>query len=712
MQYEDTDTEEMPTLHLPRIVPTGQPSRARQNEELLPHDNEERLVTARRIVAERCLYGVDKNPMAVEMAKLSLWLITLAKDRPFTFLDSNLLCGDSLLGVNLQQLKTLAMDEKDVRTMSFMELAMQKAITVALGKRREISMRLERTAADTEEKERKLHEAKQSMQLLKLGGDILIGIALADPKRRDNLRGDLLYKYELLIAAAEEARMHPLTEQGQRELEQNIEKLRADTDELLRGRTPFHWPLEFPEVFASGDKAGFAAVVGNPPFMGGSKITGTFGTDYREYLVENIASGKRGSADLCAYFFLHATNITRPNGQCAFLATNSVAQGDTREVGLEKIVSTGWEIPRAVQSRKWPGEANLEIAQIWLHNGKWRSSSFLEDRPVSGINTYLTPVKAMQGEPYGLLSNQDKSFKGSFILGDGFILQPEDAFALIQKDAHNRSVIDPYLSGEDLSSKYDQSPSRWVINFRDWPIEEAEAYPDCMGIIKEKVKIERAKNNRQIYREKWWQYAEKRPGLYSTIAEMNRVLTVALTSKFCAFTFISTKIVFSQSTIVIAYSNFACFALLQSFIHLIWIIANGSTHETRQRYTPTDCFETFPFPANTSSLESIGERYYAHRQSIMQDSPQPTIDSTIPTSERPTSSNCAHCTKRWTRRWRGRMGGRICGWSMAFTRRSRGYAIPSARRPDARCWIGCCCSTTNGTRRRWQPGWWMRAGSR
>src|SRR5258708_23045060 len=98
---------------------------------------------------------------------------------------------------------------------------------------------------------------------------------------------------------------------------------------------------------------------------------------------------------------------------------------------------------------------------------------------------------------------------------------------------------------------------------------------------------------------------------------MNRVLTVALTSKVCAFTFISTKIVFSQSTIVIAYSNFACFALLQSFIHLIWIIANGSTHETRQRYTPTDCFETFPFPANTSSLESIGERYYAHRQSIM-----------------------------------------------------------------------------------------------
>jgi type II restriction/modification system DNA methylase subunit YeeA len=56
-------------------------------------------VIARRLIAERCLYGVDLNPLAVELAKLSIWLVTLAKGRPFGFLDHNLRCGDSLLGI-------------------------------------------------------------------------------------------------------------------------------------------------------------------------------------------------------------------------------------------------------------------------------------------------------------------------------------------------------------------------------------------------------------------------------------------------------------------------------------------------------------------------------------------------------------------------------------------------------------------------------------
>ena len=77
---------------------------------LLPNDPNERLAIAMRIVCERCIYGVDKNPVAVEMAKLSLWLITLSKNHPFTFLDHALRCGDSLLGVNLRQLTSWSMD--------------------------------------------------------------------------------------------------------------------------------------------------------------------------------------------------------------------------------------------------------------------------------------------------------------------------------------------------------------------------------------------------------------------------------------------------------------------------------------------------------------------------------------------------------------------------------------------------------------------------
>src|SRR5205085_8932978 len=99
-----------------------------------------------------------------------------------------------------------------------------------------------------------------------------------------------------------------------------------------QNRRAFIWFLEFPEVF---DRGGFDAIVGNPPFMGGQKLTGHFSREYREYLVNQLASGTRGSADLCAYFYLRAFALLRSGGQFGLLATNTIAQGDTREVGLD-----------------------------------------------------------------------------------------------------------------------------------------------------------------------------------------------------------------------------------------------------------------------------------------------------------------------------------------------------------------------------------------
>jgi len=612
----DTNT---PTLHLPRIAPTGQPSRARQSEELLSRDIDERLATARRIVAERCLYGVDKNTMAVEMARLSLWLITLAKNKPFTFLDSNLRCGDSLLGVNLQQLQSLAMDAKDVRQMNFMEQAMERAITLTLNKRREISMHLEQSAIDADEKAHKLSSANDTMQLLKLGGDLLIAIALAEPKRRADLRNSLLYDYELLIVAAEDAHIHPLTAaEKQREHQQNIEKLRATTNDLLRERTPFHWPLEFPEVFAGGGaEAGFAAIVGNPPFQGGKKITGVLGTDYRDYMVKYLANNKNGSADLCAYFFLRAAALTRRNGMNALLATNTIAQGDTREVALDELTAANWTITRAIPSRKWSGEANLEVAYVWLWHGLWSGQIILNDLDVEGITPFLTIAGHAQGNPYKLEANQNEAFIGSVIGGIGFVVSPEEAQHLIRKEKKNEEVLFLYLNADDVNSRPDQSPSRWVINFHDWPLEQAEFYPHCMQIVREKVKPQRDNLNRKVYRERWWQYAEKCLTLYDTLKNLNTAWVIPRVSKYMICAQEPIDIVFSDATVVIASESKAYFALLQCTFHENWSRINGSSMRTDLRYTLTDCFQTFSFPPNMEQIEDIGERYYTHRQSIM-----------------------------------------------------------------------------------------------
>ncbi|MDW8217289.1 MAG: hypothetical protein RML57_06775 [Acidobacteriota bacterium] len=247
----------------------------------------------------------------------------------------------------------------------------------------------------------------------------------------------------------------------------------------------FHWPLEFPEVIVS--RGGFDAFVGNPPFMGGQHLTGALGAAHREYLVAHLAGGRRGSADLCAYFLLRVGQLLRAGGQAGLLATNTIAQGDTREVGLEPLTAAGFSIPRAVASRPWPGEAALEVAHVWLRKGAWLGPFILDDRPVSGITPLLTDAGVVTGKPYRLKANAGKAFIGSYVRGIGFVLTPEEAQDLIAKDPKNKDVLFPYLNGEDLNSRPDQSPSRWVINCFDWPLEKAMAYPDCFRIVEEKV---------------------------------------------------------------------------------------------------------------------------------------------------------------------------------------------------------------------------------
>jgi hypothetical protein len=605
----------------PQITPDGRRSQGRPSEELLPLDPDERLALARRLIAERCLYGVDKNPMAVEMAKLSLWLITLAKNKPFTFLDHNLRGGDSLLGADERQLYNGSLDAKagEISQISLIRLAMDHVLPTVIEKRRKIATLTDYDVQAVQEKERLLKEADQALEIARLGGDLIVAIALSDPKRRQNLQDTLGSEYAVLANAYDEALHHPQTAFGWAAKNEAYKRIRAEVDELLKGRKPFHWPLEFPEVFiGKGDDAGFAAMMGNPPFQAGRNISGTLGIDYREYLVIHLANGKRaGQADLCAYFFLRASQLIRPERQIALLATNTIAQGDTREVGLDQIVTGGNTIIRAVSSRTWPGDASLEIASVWLRSGDWQGQYVLDERIVAGITPLLTVLEVAYNKPYTLSINLGKSFKGHNIYGMGFALTQEEAQYLLTKDARNKDVLFPFLNGEDLNSRYDQSPSRWIINFRDWPLEKATTYSDCIAIVRERVKPERDLNNRPSRRELWWRYGDYAKRLETTIVNMHRVLVRAITGKHHAFAFVNTGVVFDQTAPVYTFEDHSTFSVLQSDIHRVWAIANGSSMRQFPRYTPSDCFETFPFPTIIENLEETGERYYTHRQSIM-----------------------------------------------------------------------------------------------
>ena len=609
------------------VSPEGELVVSSEAQRALPKDDEERLALARRAVADRCLYGVDVNAMAVEMAKLSLWLVTLQKDRPFTFLDHAIRVGDSLLGVSdPEQLATFHLDPERGRRAHGIVSRVDEAARRALEQAVELRTRLESfpvlDVRDAQRKKVLLAEAQGLLADLGLAADLLVGAGLVTAGKPAHVFDS---EVKLLGADVEKLLSAEVVDEEKVKLRA---RLLVKRGQVLGGedgkvRRPFHWALEFPEVFLRREekRAGLSALVGNPPFVGGKKLAATIGTDAREFLLAWLANGQKGSADLVAYFFLRGYQLLAEPGCMALLATNTLAQGDTREVGLDQLVAGGAEIIRAIKSRKWPGTANLEVSHVWVRRGQWSAGRHLDDQPVRGITSQLTVPGRAMGKPFRLQENADKSFIGSFVLGMGFVLEPEEALALIKKDARNKDVLFPYLNGEDLNSRPDQSPSRWVINFHDWPEERAREYADVFRIVEEKVKPERQRvdaNGEFVLRkplpQRWWHYADKRPKLIATIARMHQVLVTAQTSRRWLPALLPTGTVFSHSTVVFAFDSTASYALLQGTPHEEWMLKYGPTLETRARYTPTDCFETFPFPSSFEGLATIGERYHMHRE--------------------------------------------------------------------------------------------------
>jgi len=103
---------------------------------------------------------------------------------------------------------------------------------------------------------------------------------------------------------------------------------------------------------------------------------------------------------------------------------------------------------------------------------------FLDDKQVGQITSYLTDGSQLR--PYNLTGNLNNAFMGSIVLGLGFTLDPDDAQEIIVQHSSYKSVLFPYLNGEDLNSHYQQQPSRWIINFFDWSLDQCKDYPICL----------------------------------------------------------------------------------------------------------------------------------------------------------------------------------------------------------------------------------------
>jgi hypothetical protein len=584
------------------------------------------VLHARRLVAQRCLYGVDKNPLAVSLARLSQWLVTLAKDEPFTFVDHALRHGDSLVGLDLEQIRAFHW-----KPGAQLELA-RELIDTALQEALESRQRILTLAPgdDVHTKEHLLWDANDALSPVRLIGDLVVGAFFAHEK--DKARETERKRRLDLVVKWLESREAPTSEL--------LEMQRA-----LRERVPaFHWWMEFPEVFygerpdpLDGGRvnrvAWMDAFVGNPPFLGGSQISTNFGSNYVQWLLSTVPE-THGNADLSVYFLRRIDVLLGASGTGGVITTKTVSQGDSRSAGLRPMLASGVRLYFVISSFPWPGAATVSCAVVHWARGKVSSaikSIVLDGIPVEFINSQMLPASE-RSNPLKIKANLSMWYMGSNICGEGFMLDRSEAMGLIAHDTKNAGRILPLIGGAEINGSPTQEYDRYVIFFGKDSLAEADKWPELMDIVRERVKPTRDKLRGDApapaHRKKyWWQFSEPRPELFDAIHSLNRCLVNSQVSKHIAFAFQPTDRVFAHTLYVYPIEAMTFFAIVQSRVHQYWTLRTSSTMGDAPRYSPSDCFETFPFPqpeprAVIPALEEIGERLYTTRAKYMIDTQQ------------------------------------------------------------------------------------------
>jgi hypothetical protein len=325
-------------------------------------------------------------------------------------------------------------------------------------------MRVREHVAKVAELRRKIREAGESVSdwelrdlwdgaqfelgNVRLFGDLVVSAFFEGEKPREREAKRSAYANAVVSGEAERYRVW-------------LEERRHDDPPLA----PFHWEIEFPEVFERKNP-GFDAIVGNPPFAGKNTVAGGNAVGYPDWL-QQVHEESHGNADLVAHFYRRAFDLIRSGGAFGLIATNTIAQGDTRGTGLRWICRHGGEIYSARKRVKWPGQAAVVVSVLHVAKGAFPGPRRLDERDVETITAFLFH-RGGHDDPARLAANAGKSFVGSYVLGMGFTFDDTDTKGvatplaemrrLIEKDPRNQDVIFPYIGGRGGEHEPDARP--------------------------------------------------------------------------------------------------------------------------------------------------------------------------------------------------------------------------------------------------------------
>ncbi|MDQ0425570.1 Eco57I restriction-modification methylase domain-containing protein [Cellulomonas iranensis] len=589
-------------------------------EDVSAEQRRRREIEARREIVAHCLYGADINPMAVEMCKLSLWLVSLDRDKPFSFVDDKIFCGNSLLGLTeLRQLRGLHIDPSPARLRNpgftlDVDLAIQRAT--------EIRGQLATTVSDgnamrtTHAKRQLMRQLDEQLAELRTVADGIVAAGLAVGGKPGK---PLEAAYEHLSLALMRSAL------GDTDLLNAVivAGLAMELEPSGRRWRPLHWVLQAPDVMLQ--HGGFDSVVGNPPFLGGTKIPSAAGSRYRDYLLATLGLGRRlGRADLVSFFLVRASLVVKRSGTLGLIGSNSIAQGETRELGLDRLEHEGFHIYRSIQSKKWPASsANVEFAAVWSS----RVTPSQGVRPVADgvsvreISTLLEPKGAISIAPVRLAQNDGWASLGSYLHGAGFVLSKGSADVMLAEDDRNREVIRPLFTGQDLNSLAVLVPQRWVIDFGEMSEDQARAYPAPWRHVETCVRPERSRQDpskypRMVY--EWWKHWNARPRLYSRMRSRDRVAVIARVSRTLMPTIAPADAVFTDKVVVFTGEVLEDLAVASSSLMSTWAIRYGTSMRSDPTFTPRAVSDTFPRPlADISAAVEVATALYEVRTEVM-----------------------------------------------------------------------------------------------
>ncbi|WP_199777071.1 class I SAM-dependent DNA methyltransferase [Deinococcus sp. NW-56] len=351
-------------------------------------------------------------------------------------------------------------------------------------------------------------------------------------------------------------------------------------------------------------------IIGNPPFLGGKLLRSNLGDEYVSRLFQAYGGEVARESDLVCYWFERARQafgggLTRRVG---LVTTNSIRGGANRQV-LQRIQDTG-ALFNAWSDEPWLQQGAAVRVSLVCFDGGEETDRELNGQPVTRINPDLTAsTDVTTARP--LPENAGVSFMGT-TKGGPFDIPGEVArrwLALPNPDGvSNADVVKPWVNGMDLTRR---PRDMWAVDFALMPEAQASQYLAPFEYVRERVLPQRRAGRDEPGKLKWWQHLRPRPELRQAFTGLSRYICTPRVAKHRLFVWLPVETVPDSAVIAIARDDDFTFGVLQSRVHEVWSLRQGTALGVGNdpRYTPSTCFETFPFPVPTPEQRAGVEKW-------------------------------------------------------------------------------------------------------